>query len=91
MFLMQRSGQRAAMCLVADSTAQASAEAALDAAVASRDMQQLELAIQGGEALGLTPSKNRRMQAASEALVSRVLSRAGGVWVVHGMHARRWA
>ena len=32
-------------------------------------MQQLELAIQGGEALGLTPSKNRRMQAASEALV----------------------
>ena len=31
MFLMQRSGQRAAMCLAADSTAQASAEAALDA------------------------------------------------------------
>ena len=78
------------MCLAADSTAQASAEAALDAAVASRDMEQLELAIQGGEALGLTPSKNRRMQAASEALVSRVLSRAGGMWVVYGMHALRW-
>ena len=54
---------------MADSTAQASAEAALDAAVASRDMEQLEVAIEGGEALGLTPSKNRRMQAASEALV----------------------
>ena len=55
---------------MADSTAQASAEAALDAAVASRDMKQLELAIGGGEALGLTSSKNRRMQAASETLVS---------------------
>ena len=76
--------------MVADSTAQASAEAALDAAVASRDMKQLELAIEGGEALGLTPSKNRRMQAASEALVGRVLSRAGGMWVVYGMHALRW-
>ena len=68
---------------MADSTAQASAEAALDAAVASRDMEQLELAIEGGEALGLTPSKNRRMQAASEALVSSSLScgrDVGGVW-----------
>ena len=77
------------MCLVADSTAQASAEAALDAAVASRDMEQLELAIEGGEALGLTPSKNRRMQAASEALVSSTVSCAGGMWVVYGAHALR--
>ena len=47
----------------------ASAEAALDAAVASRDMKQLELAVEGGEALGLTSSRNRRMQAAGETLV----------------------